>query len=173
MADMLAPILFVLLLLIAAAWDVHSRRIPNVLTVPAFLVALALSSFDGWTGLSQAFQGAGVALLLALPLLAVSGMGGGDAKLLIAVGAFMGVEGFLASVVFTGVAGGSMAFYYSYRYGMLAPVLQSTVGLMQYGLTAGRYGSRPTLDKAGALSIPYGVSIATGTLMALFYRGGL
>lgn len=165
--------IFVLLLAVAAVSDLRSRRIPNVLTVPALLVALVLASFGGPGGVLHALGGAGLALLVSLPLLALSGMGGGDAKLLIAVGAFTGADGFLAVVVFAGVAGGALALYYSYRYGMMGPVLQSTLGLVRFGLSAGRCGSRPTLDKAGALSIPYGVSIAAGSLLTVYHMGGL
>jgi prepilin peptidase CpaA len=55
--------------------------------------------------------GGGIALLLLLPLFAMGGIGGGDAKLLVMVGAFLGVKPFLAALLATAVFGGAMALF--------------------------------------------------------------
>lgn len=151
----------------AAAWtDLRDRRIPNLLTVSGFCVALVLQSFSGVGALSAGLLGAGVGLLVALPLFAAGGMGGGDTKLIIAVGAFLGPQKLLVALVVTGVMGGLMALLVVMRQGTLLPALFGTADLIKHQLTLGRSGSRMTLASEGAVSVPYGVAIATGALAA-------
>jgi prepilin peptidase CpaA len=154
--------------LVIAAWtDVRSRRIPNVLTLSALVAALVLAAIAGDGALLAAAKGAGLGLLVALPLLAVGGMGGGDAKLLIAVGAFTGPAGFMAALAWSGMVGVVMALWLGYRRGVLLPIIFNTRDLIRYGMSFGRSGERVTLDSAHALSIPYGVAIAAGTVVSV------
>ena len=69
--------------LVAVAWDLATRRIPNVLTFGAALAALVVHAYiGGWNGAGMAAAGwvAGVALFF--PVFALGGMGAGDVKLL-------------------------------------------------------------------------------------------
>lgn len=94
--------------LIAAIYDVCTRRVPNGLTVPVVVTGLVWAvSNRGLTGLGDA---AGGCVLLALPyvlLFVFAGGGAGDAKLMGAIGAWLGLrEGLvvLVSVVVVGAA---------------------------------------------------------------------
>jgi prepilin peptidase CpaA len=157
-----------------AAWtDVRSRRIPNALTVTLFAAALLLRAAAGGGMLVEGLLGAGLALLVVLPLFAVRGVGGGDAKLLIAAGAVLGPAGFLYALLFTALAGGALAVYAAVRSGALLPVLFNTGDLIKYWLSFGRRGQRSSLATPGILSVPYGVAIGLGCVAALFVRGGL
>ncbi len=164
----LTTIALVALVVIAAASDIRTRRIPNVLTVCAFLVALALRSFLGAGTLLDGLQGAGLALVLVLPLFALGAVGGGDVKLLIAVGAFIGPSGLLITLLATAIAGGVLAIAEGIRGGTIIPLLLNTGNLAKYCFTFGRSGSRPTLATQGSISVPYGVAIAVGSLAAWF-----
>jgi prepilin peptidase CpaA len=157
--------------LAAALVDVRTRRIPNVLTATALLVALVLRAFLGGPALLDGVLGAGAAFVVLLPLFAMGGVGGGDAKLLIAVGAFLGLKVFFIALLATAVVGGIMAILYSIRRGVILPLLLNTGGLMKFMLTFGRAGERPTRESTAVLSVPYGVAIAAGTLFALWYGG--
>lgn len=170
-----APLIaaLVVVLLISVWTDVRTRRIPNGLTVTAVLLALALRAVIGAGPLLDGLLGAGAAFAVLLPLFALGGMGGGDAKLLIAVGAFLGPHGFLVAILATAIAGGLLATGYAVRRGVILPVLLNTRGLLKYVFTAGRSGERTTLEMANTLSVPYGVAIAAGTLFALWYGGGV
>lgn len=75
---------------IAAVWDWRCRRIPNGLTYPLTLVALGMALALGEPG---PWLGGALALLLVTPLVAVCGLGMGDAKLLLALGLLLGPLG--------------------------------------------------------------------------------
>ncbi len=75
-----------------AGWtDWRSRRIPNWLTVPALFVGIAVNTLAlGWAGAKEALLGAGLGLGLLLPFVLLRSLGGGDWKLVGALGAFLG-----------------------------------------------------------------------------------
>lgn len=161
-------------IMVLGVWvDVRTRRIPNGLTATAVVMALALRAVLGAGPLIDGLLGAGLALVLLVPLFALGGVGGGDAKLLVAVGAFLGPHGFLIALLATAIAGGLLSAAYAAQRGVILPVLLNTKELLRYVFTAGRSGERTTLQAPGTLSIPYGIAIAVGALFALWYEGGV
>lgn len=77
-------LLLVLMVVLAAASDLLSRRIPNILLLAGSLSALALHLFSDSPAASvlNAFAGAATGLLVFLPLYLARGMAAGDVKLL-------------------------------------------------------------------------------------------
>ena len=75
-----------------AGWlDWRTRKIPNWLTVSGFVAGLGIHTIvGGWHGALASLQGAGLALLVLLPLVLLRGLGAGDWKLMGAVGALLG-----------------------------------------------------------------------------------
>src|SRR5690606_32818626 len=130
---------FLLLVAVAAWLDVRAGRIPNLLTVG---------------GLAAAF--------------ALRGLGGGDVKLLAAVGAFLGPERLVTALLAGGVAGGVLALAVALRRGVLLPALLGTGNVLAHWLTLGRAGERRTLASPGAITVPYGVAIAVGAVTGWF-----
>ncbi len=160
------------LMLAALSWDVATRRIPNVLVFMTLGAGLALRAGAGWPALAAGLLGAGLALLITVPLFALRAVGGGDVKLLGAVGAFMGPMGFLFALVATALVGGVLGLGSAIRRGVLLPVLLDTKDLAVHGLTLGKAGARSTLDTPGAITIPYGAAIAIGSVAAWLLLGG-
>ncbi len=159
-------------LVLVAAWsDLRERHIRNSLTVPAFLLALALRALPGGASVLDGLGGAGLGLLLMLPFFALGAVGGGDAKLVIAVGAFLGPQALLSALAGAAIVGGAMGFWAAYRARVILPVLFSSWGLLKYAATLGRSGERPTLTSPGVVSIPYGVAVAAGVAATLFMGG--
>ena len=95
---------------LSCAWDLRLRRIPNLLTVgsaaAACCVHLALSGPAG-AGFSVAGWVLGIALFL--PWFLARAMGGGDVKLLGAVGAWLGPVEIVWACLFAMAAGGVVA----------------------------------------------------------------
>ncbi len=110
--------------LLAAAWsDYRLRRIPNALTVSGLAIALGFRALLGWEPFIDGLVGALLALVLTLPFLMLGVMGGGDAKLLMAIGGFMGPRDFLSAGILIAIIGGIMAVVDAGRRRALLPVL--------------------------------------------------
>lgn len=102
--------LVLLLLLIATAVDVRSREIPDSISVA--IVALAIvSSWLGWLGLPIIWVVAGglVGLLIGYGLFRFAKLGGGDAKLIAALGCLLGPLGILILLFGMAIAGGVLS----------------------------------------------------------------
>jgi prepilin peptidase CpaA len=98
------PIVTLLVCLLAAGFDAATSTIPNPLTYTAILAGLAVNTavsglarggldlgpWLGAVGAAQAFVGFGVCAAIGLLCLLLAGMGGGDVKLLVAVGTLLG-----------------------------------------------------------------------------------
>lgn len=108
--DIFLAIALFVVLFIAAVNDWRDQKIPNVLTLPCFLALPAYHSLiNGWSGFLFCAGGIGLGIgLLILPYL-MGGMGAGDAKLMGAIGGFIGAKGVLYAFVFTAIVGGIYA----------------------------------------------------------------
>ena len=165
----MTPTFVVLLVLLTASTvtDLKTRRIPNAWTASGIVAGLALGLLQGQLG--GAFLGFAAGLAIGLPLFALGALGGGDAKLLAAVGALMGPASLLSALLYAGLAGGVMALALAVKRGTILPILLRTYNLAIWVVTLGRQGTRRGLDSPGAVAIPYGAAIAVGALVAWFH----
>ena len=85
-------------LIVAAAIDARTKRIPNPLTFSLMAVGIAVQSSIG-EGAMFALQGIGVAFALHFILWQIKLEGAGDAKLMMGVGAFIGWETMLEATL--------------------------------------------------------------------------
>lgn len=152
----------------AVYWDLKERRIPNKVTASGLVIGLLLAVIAERAFPGSALLGAGVALVVSMPLVLLGGLGAGDAKLFTAVGAFVGIGGLFSVFVFGGIAGGILALGNTIRRGAFLGVLVNIKNLILYQITLGRHGERIRLDSPGAESVPYGLAIAAGALGAWF-----
>jgi len=156
----------------AAAMDVAWRRIPNALTLTGLCVALGLRALQGGgPAVLHGLAGAGMGLALSFPLFVLGGMGGGDVKLITAVGAFLAPIQLTYALLATALIGGLFALIVAARRGALRRVVRSSGGVAAT-LFAGLamradLKSLPTLETEGAIRIPYGVPIALGAVFGL------
>ncbi|MEA2712741.1 MAG: prepilin peptidase CpaA [Gemmatimonadales bacterium] len=171
MIQTVADVTIAALVCTAAWWDFTTHRIPNWLTVSGLAVALLLRALVGFSSLALGLEGLGLALAVSLALYALRAIGGGDVKLLAAVGAFFGFPRAISALALMAVLGGAFALVSMVRRGLLPLLIFNTVDLVKSWRTLGRTGELRTLDSPGALTIPYGVPIAVGTLFCWFGEG--
>jgi prepilin peptidase CpaA len=161
------------LVIAAAAFDLRARRIPNWLCATGFLCGFALqTALFQWPGARDAALGTGLALLIYVPLFALRAVGGGDVKLMAAVGSITGPKGWIAIFLITALVGGVMALVLIAVKGRTRRTLRN-VGILLTELAHFRAPHRvePELDvwSDKALRLPHGVAIAAGALLYLAY----
>ena len=147
--------------LTAAALDLRTRRIPNLLTLPMMLIGVAAHLVNP----SPAGRLAGILGICAgLPFFLLWRMqvvGAGDAKLLMGVGALVGLETGLWATFLSILCGGALslaALVYTKR---LAGLGTFARGIWMAFVTGTR------ADSVGALRVPMGFAIAAGTWWSL------
>jgi prepilin peptidase CpaA len=156
---------------IACWFDVRTRRIPNLLTLPAAVLGLAAAAAaHGGTGAVSSAAGVAVGLMLFFPLFALKGLGAGDVKLMGALGAWLGATTVLGVAFYTSLAGGvlAVALIVKHRYGRQA-VRNLWLLLTHWRVSGLRPLDALTLEKAQGPKLPYALPIAVGLALA-FWR---
>jgi prepilin peptidase CpaA len=171
MTQAAADVIIVVFVCAAAWWDATADRIPNALTVTGLAAALILRAPLGVDQLLQGLGGFGLAFGISLVLYALRAIGGGDVKLLAGVGAFLGSTEIMGALGLIAVLGAAYALLTVSRRGLLPLLLFNTFDLMKSWLSLGRAGPIRKPGSPGALTIPYGVPIAVGTLFWWFGEG--
>ena len=164
------PVTAVLIAIVACAFDLRTRRIPNALTLGAALAGLVFHRLIGGTdGAMMAAGGWVVGLLLFLPFFALRGMGGGDVKLLAALGAWLGPGQIVWLAVYTGIAGGVMGVWTALAHGYLKTAMRNIFAALTYW---GTVGLKPvpglTLESGDAPRLAYALPILAGTVVTLW-----
>jgi prepilin peptidase CpaA len=149
-----------------AVIDVRTARIPNRLTYTMLLTALLLrTGLLGLSGLKSGVIGMAVSGGLFLLLFTVGAMGGGDMKLMAAVGAWVGSAQVQTLILAAAIAGGFLAVGRMISSRAVSQTLRNTLHLVSYRLTSGMQ-PHPELNvqSSGSERIPFGVAIAVGAL---------
>jgi|HubBroStandDraft_4_1064222.scaffolds.fasta_scaffold218948_2 prepilin peptidase CpaA len=122
------------LTLVATVYDLRRREVPD--WIGAALVVCAVAAIAAgftevtWAGLAL---GAGLGLALTLPLYALGGFGGGDVKLVVALGAALGPLALLSALFWVALSGGVLALVAVIRGRRdLAYVPAIAIGLLAY-----------------------------------------
>jgi len=132
-------------------------RIPNVVTYPTMLVGLVFGVFEGFPGglftggLIDHVAAIVLAFAFSYPFYAAGGLKAGDAKLLMAIGAVRGTSFLLVAAIYGALLGGVLAI------GFIAVRRMRTAPS----------GEANTMAKVMKSSMPYGIALALGGLLAL------
>ena len=156
--------------LAACFTDVASRRIPNALTGLAVVTAFAAHSLlPGGQGLGHAAIGLAVGLAVFFPFFALGGMGGGDVKLMAALGAWIGWSPIVWTALYGAVAGGLMAIVVGMSHGYLRQAISNVGGLLVFWASQ---GIKPvpalTLEHGHGPRLPYALPIFVGLVVTLW-----
>jgi prepilin peptidase CpaA len=158
--------------LVACVTDVRSRRIPNVLTFGAALVAVIYqSTMGGSVGAQSALFGWLVGTALFLPFVLLGGMGAGDVKLLAALGAWLGPNEVVYVALYTSIAGGVIALMVALMRGYLKTAVRNVWDLVsQWCLTGVRPVPSVTLEQGKGPRLAYALPIFAGTVVTLWMQ---
>ncbi len=152
------------LVTVAAFTDLRVGRIPNWLTYPAWVFGIAFAAAaDGWSGVSGSLLGFAVGFAPFFLLYVMGGMGGGDVKLMAAVGAIMGYPFILNAMITSILVGGLVAILIVIWEGRLWQALRFL------GTTVGKVFV-PGLARESLVAeqtVPFGVAICLGTFLTL------
>ena len=147
-----AALLLIALLLAAAAEDAVRLRISNITVLLAIVAAVIAAIVVGPTlALWQNLAVFAALLAAGTPMFAAGKLGGGDVKLLAAVGLWFNLKGALWMLLDVVLAGGILAIL--------------IIALRSLGWSE-KMRRRAVILRAGG-GIPYGVAIAAGALIAM------
>lgn len=158
-------------LAVATVTDLRSRKIYNWLTFPAMAAGLILNGImSGWAGIQSSLIGflVGAFVFAVGFFLNSANMGAGDVKLMAAIGLWLGFPATVAAVLYVTVIGGILAFATVLIFGKPLKMAKNLYWWMAGLIMPGGKAAIDPGDSAGP-PLPYGVSIALGTLLALFY----
>jgi prepilin peptidase CpaA len=158
--------------LVASGFDLHSRRIPNLLTFGAALAALIVALVTaGLPGLGASAAGWLLATVLWLPLYALGGMGAADVKLLAAIGAWLGPADVLHTALYAAIAGGVLAVMVAVARGCVRQTWSNVQLLIVHWRVVGfTPHAQLTLDASTSPRLAYAVPILIGAMVTTWFR---
>lgn len=146
------PILLIALLAVAVYFDVRIRRIPNLLTLGGVFLGLISNGLTGgWKGIEQSGWGLLVVAVIGFCFWSAHLIGGGDHKLLMAVGAFVGYPQIMTSMAAVALVGGLQA-------------------LLWAAFAKARVPDRSMRELLRTTHLPYSVAIAIGSVAGIFVQ---
>jgi prepilin peptidase CpaA len=155
----------------AAYWDVRTGRVPNALTFGAAAAGCMWSAaHGGLAGAGSSVLGWAVGLALFLPFFVLGGMGGGDVKLLAAIGAWAGPAGALQTALWAALAGGVLAVAVAISRRYLREAVRNLLAMAAVWRTVGP-SPVPSMTLGGSQSprLAYAVPIGIGAIAAILF----
>jgi prepilin peptidase CpaA len=146
-------IILVLVTCTAAAIDVRTRKIPNVLTGAAAVAALAVHLPEGPLAVLLSLAAVAVSFLVGSIAFSAGWFGGGDVKLVAVCCGFAGLPGSIALVLYVLIAGAVLAIVNALIRGRFVALVRSTVMVAARGVPV------------EATTLPYAVAIAGGSIV--------
>jgi len=161
---------FFAVLIVAAYTDITSKKVHNRLTLPGIAAGLALNfAIGGWDAggaagpsLLSSLMGFGLGFGIFFVAYVVGGVGGGDVKLVGAVGAILGFPFIVSAIFWSALVGAFMALAALLWRGRLLAGLASTAKAV-LTVRGGAAAREAASGEAARIDIPYGAAIAVGS----------
>ena len=162
-------VILTVFVVICCVVDVRTRRIPNAISGPAVLVGILLNTISfGLAGLGWSLAGVAVIVAILLAPFALGGLGGGDVKMMAAVGAFLGPRLALYGLLVGMMLGGIVMVAHLARIGRLG---EKTKKLHEMVFAAAVLRSvdplRVAADDPVAISLPYSIPLGLGATLVI------
>ncbi len=160
--------LAVLLVAAAVYTDVRWGKIFNRLTMPAIALGLVINSLTGsLDGFVHSVAGIGLGLgLFLMSCLLGRILGGGDIKLLMAVGALQGPAFLAWTICYAAIIGGVLAVIIAVRHGILLEKIKALFASCYMRLTF-RVPMEMEDNEATQPRLPYAIAISLGTVATI------
>lgn len=179
---MYADITVILLIILAAYFDITTSKIPNRITVTLIIFGILYNTItNGITGLIFSSLGIMSGVIVFIIPFILGGMGGGDVKLMAAIGALKGWRFVLITTIYTGIVGGVIVILILIRQKKLLKSLKRVLSIIlkpiMFFLTLNFENKKLKQFNSWLLDsqidwekqyIPYGVAIGIGAIMAYF-----
>ncbi|HWR37109.1 MAG TPA: A24 family peptidase [Clostridia bacterium] len=151
----------------AAFSDLRWRKIPRVLTVGGFVAGLVYHGING--GFLSALGAAIVGFGIGIALFSLGAIGGGDVKLIAALGAMLGFPSWSYAMLVSILAAGLIALVQVIRLRVLRRTLHNMAEILRSFYKAG-LRQHPDLNVSNPSMVrsPFGVAAALGTVAAVF-----
>lgn len=161
----------VVALIVTTATDVFQRRILNLVTYPTILMAILTYCFiGGLDGLLFCLGGLIFGFIVFFLPYIMGGMGAGDVKLMSAVGAVLGFKMTVVSSFIIAICGGILALgFMVYRRNLKYTLLKIFLTLLYFVMHKDSTMLKVDNNKLHQDKIPYGVAIASGVFLLMFY----
>jgi prepilin peptidase CpaA len=163
---------------IGACWaaDIRTRRIPNALSALAGFSGIILNAVClGLPGVVHGLLGVVLVVAVLLAPFLLGGVGGGDVKMMAALGALLGPFLALASLGMGMALGGVLMVVHLVRLGRFREKAGATARMIWHALTTLSAAPLrvPAADVANAVTLPYSVPLGLGTVtvLGLVWRG--
>ena len=157
------------------ARDIRVRRIPNALTLAGIVIGFTLNgALFGVPGVMSSAAGLLVSVALLLFPFALGGIGGGDVKMMGAVGAILGPKLALISLACGLGLGGLIMLAHLARLGRVKEKLGATRDMVLGALV--QRSTKPLELSAAdpaAVALPYSVPLGIGTVAVLLWAHGI
>ena len=155
---------------LAVGFDVRTRRIPNLLTFGAAVLAVLFAvANNGLSGMTTALGAWLLGAALFFPFFALGGMGAGDVKLLAALAAWLGPADAVYLAMFAAIAGGVIGLFVVVAARLHTPgVCNIWLMLMHWRVVGPRPVPGLTLRDGRAPRLAYAIPIAVGALCTLW-----
>ncbi len=174
--------ILIILVLLAIYFDLTQKKIPNIITFPVILWGLlSYSILEGFAGFKFSAIGFLIGLSIFLIPFILGGMGGGDVKLMAAIGAIKGWRFVLTTAIYSGLVGGVLVIIYLIYKKKLWITLKRALGIILrpilfiLTLTFENHTIKKINNYFLGLDIvkenhyiPYGVAIGLGAVIVFF-----
>jgi prepilin peptidase CpaA len=162
-------------LIAAAATDIQWRRIPNWLTLSLMTAGLARAAWmHGWTGIGNAGAGLLVGGGLGFVLFAISALGGGDVKLLAAIGSWLGPKGVFLVFIAEAVVGLVIVLVQATAQGRVRTLFRNSALIAAGFAYASETGLEHAVESGRSMKsvsrpLPYAVPTLVATVLVLAF----
>lgn len=149
-----------------AVSDIRWRKIPRAITTAAFLAGIAYHAFAG--GVFWALAAGVIGFGLGIVFFRLGAIGGGDVKLITALGAMLGLDDWLVAMQVAIFTAALVALAQAIHEGRLRRTLANTFTAFRWVLSSG-VQPHPEINvtNTSSLRAPFGVAAAIGVLIAV------